>query len=82
MRKRALKIETENGEAYMYRKGKRVRVVHNVNEQKLILESCHSDPTCRHYGVTKTWNRIAESFYWKNMISDVRELVRLQSNYC
>ena len=52
VRKRALKIETKNGEAYMYRKGKRVRVVHNVNDQKLILDSYHSDPTCGHYGVT------------------------------
>ena len=46
-------------------------------EQKQILRACHSDPTSGHYGVTKTWKKVAEQFYWKGLINDVRQMVIL-----
>ena len=45
-------------------------------EQRRILESCHSDPTSGHFGITKTSKRIAERFYWRGMYSDAKDLVR------
>ena len=66
--KRAAKLETE---VFLLRKGKRIKVVQTEKAQKQILQACHSDPTSGHYGVTKTWNRVAEQFYWKRMINDV-----------
>ena len=77
VRKRAAKLETEKGEVLLLRKGKRIKVVQTEKEQEQILQACHSDPTSGHYGVTKTWNRVAERFYWKGMINDVRQMVSL-----
>ena len=45
------------------------------DEQRRVLKGWHSEPTSGHFGVTKTYKRIAERFYWKSMITDVRQLV-------
>ena len=37
-----------------------------------ILKACHSEATCRY---TKMHKWIAERFYWKGMVADVRKLV-------
>ena len=42
-----------------------VKVVTSVEERRRILRSCHSDPTSGHFGVTKTFRRVAERFYWR-----------------
>ena len=47
----------------------------SVEDQKRILYFCHSDPTSRHFGVTKTWRRLAERFYWKGMYQDAKTVV-------
>ena len=39
-------------------------------EQMIILKSCHSDATSGHFGLTETWRRVAERFYWKGMVAD------------
>ena len=36
----------------------------------MIFKSCHSDARSGHYGVIKTWRRVAERFYWKGMVAD------------
>ena len=77
VRKRAAKLETEKGEVFLLSKGMRIKVVQTEKEQKQILQACHSDPTSGYYGVTETWNRVAEWFNWKGMISDVRQMVSL-----
>ena len=75
VRKRAATLTAEQGEVFVQRKGRRVKVVTSVEEQRFILKACHSDPTSSHFGVTKTWQRVSERFYWKGLASDVRELV-------
>ena len=59
----------------MKRGGSKVKVVAPSEERRRILKACHSEPTSGHLGVTKMYKRIAEQFYWKGMIADVRELV-------
>ena len=59
----------------MKRGGSKVKVVAPSEERKRILKACHSEPSSGHFGVTKTYKRIAERFYWKGMIADVRVLV-------
>ena len=54
-----------------------VKLITSVEDQKRILQSCHSDSTSGHFGVTKTRRRLAERFYWKGMYQDVKKLVRL-----
>ena len=77
VRKRAAKLATEKGEVFLLKKERRVKVVQTEREQKQILQACHSDPTSGHYGVSKTWNKVAERFYWKGMINDIGEMVSL-----
>ena len=50
-------------------------MISSVREQQRILKACHLDATSGHFGVTKTHKRIAERFYWKGMVADVRKLV-------
>ena len=42
-----------------------VQVIQSSDEQKRIMEMCHSDPTSGHFGVKKTFNQVREMFYWK-----------------
>ena len=53
-----------------------VHIVQSREEQKQILDMCHSEPTSGHFGVKKTFNRVRERFYWKGMFKDAEELVR------
>ena len=50
-------------------------MVTSVDDRKRILRSCHSDPTSGHFGITKTWRRLAERFYWRGMYQDAKNLV-------
>ena len=67
VRKHAATLELDKGEILLKRKGRRVKVVVYVREQQRILQSCHSDPMSGHFGMTKTWKRVAERFYWRGM---------------
>ena len=75
VRKRAATLVVDKGEVYLKRKGRQVKVVTSVDDQRRILESCHSEPTSGHFSTTKTWRRIAERFYWRGMSKQVKELV-------
>ena len=77
VRKRAATLLVDKGEVYIQRKGRKVKVISSAKEQRRILQACHSDATSGHFGVTKTHRRVAERFYWKGIVSDVRELVSL-----
>ena len=44
-------------------------------DHKRILRSCHFTPTSGHFGITKTWRRISERFYWKGLYQDVVSMV-------
>ena len=65
----------ESGEVYLQRKGRKVKVIQSRKDQLLIMKACHSEPTSGHFGLTKTWRRVAERFYWKGMVVDVHNLV-------
>ena len=75
VRKRASTLILESGEVYLQRKDRRVKVIQSRKDQLLIIKACHSEPTSGHFGVTKTWRRVAEQFYWKGMVADVHEHV-------
>ena len=71
VKKRASTLEVDKGEVFVKRKGRRVKVVTASEEQHRILESCHSDPSSDRFGTTKTWRRVAERFYWREMSKQV-----------
>ncbi len=73
--RKAATLAAEKSKVYLQRQHRRVKVVTTKEEQKRILHACHCDPTSGHFGVTKTWRRVAERFYWRGMCEDVRELV-------
>ena len=56
-------------------------MVTSIDDQRRILQSCHSDPTSGHYGCTKTWRRVAERFYWKGLCNDAKDLVSILPVY-
>ena len=64
----------------MQRKQRKVKVVTSANKRERILKACHSEPTSGHFGLTKTWKRIAERFYWKGIVSNVRQLVSIMKS--
>ena len=65
----------------MQRKKGRVKVVTSVEEQGRILRACHSDATSGHFGSTKTWRRVAETCYWREMANQVKEMVHFFFKY-
>ena len=75
VRRKAGTLITEKGEVFIQRQQRRVKVVTSKAEQARILRACHAEPTSGHFGVTKTWRRVAERFYWQGMSLDVKALV-------
>ena len=63
IRRRAATLTIENGEVFVERRGRKVKVITTVADQNRILRSCHSDPTSGHFGETKTWKRVSERFF-------------------
>ena len=41
-----------------------------------VVQACHVDVTSGHFGVTKTVARIEETFMWKNILRNVKRMVR------
>ena len=80
IRKRAATVSCDKGEVFVQRKQRKVKVVTSANEHERILKACHSKPTSGHFRLTKTWKRIAERFYWKGIVSDVRQLVSIMKS--
>ena len=74
VRRRALTIEVDNGEVYVQKQKKRVKVIASREEQVRILNSCHSDATSGHLGIRKTRRKIAERHYWKGLSYEVKNL--------
>ena len=76
-KKRAIKkcAATDKEEVFLNPGAKTVKVISAIEEQKRVLIASHSDSTSGHFGVTKTYKRIAERFYWKGMVIDVRKFI-------
>ena len=81
VRNRASTLTVDKGEVLLKRKGGQVKVVTAVEDQRRILELCHSDPTSGHFGTTKMWRRVPERFYWRGMSKQVKELVGIESHF-
>ena len=75
IRKRANSLQVQNGEVFILKKGKWLRVVTSPAGQMMILKPSHSDPTSGRFGVTRTWRRVAERFELKGIVADVNEIV-------
>ena len=50
-------------------------MVTGSENRKRILRSCHFEASSGHFGVTKTWHRISERYYWKGLYQDVVDMV-------
>src|SRR5437588_6061401 len=55
---------------------KRLRIPHNDEIKREILESEHDHPTAGHFGQKKTLEIISRNFYWPNMEETINEYVR------
>ena len=75
IRKRANSLQVQNGEVFILKKGKWLRVVTSPAGQMMISKPCHSDPNSGRFGVTRTWRRVAERFELKGIVADVNEIV-------
>src|SRR5437588_6570513 len=55
---------------------KRLRIPHNEEIKREILESEHDHPTAGHFGQKKTLEIVSRNFYWPNMEETINEYVR------
>ena len=46
-----------------------------VNDRYRIIKECHESAIRGHKRITKTYDRLAHEYYWRNMQSDVRQFV-------
>ncbi len=58
--RKAATLTVQKGKVYLQSQQRRVKVITTKEEQKRILHACHCNPTSGHFGVTKTWRRVAE----------------------
>lgn len=50
----------------------------DIERRKFIIEESHSSVVGGHKGVTKTYNRIRQNFYWDNLKQDIQNYI----NHC
>ena len=43
--------------------------------QQDVLEMCHNVPMSGHLGIKKTYSKIKERFWWKNMLNDIKQWI-------
>jgi hypothetical protein len=43
--------------------------------KSIVLSELHATPTTRHYGFTKTYDRVKHSFFWDGMKQDIHNFV-------
>ena len=51
-----------------------------VEERDKVFEQEHSSPQAGHKGVTKTWNRMRQKYFYENMKEDVRKRIQFCLN--
>ena len=68
VRRKASTLVIDKGEVFVRHHQRKVKVVVEKEEQARILRACHAEPTSGHFGVTKTWRRVAERFYWHHSV--------------
>lgn len=51
-------------------------VIPPEEERSHIIEECHQSTTAGHKGVTKTFHRIRQNYYWNNIKAQVQEFIR------
>ena len=64
VRKRAALLTVDKGKVSFNIGKTKVKVIISLEEQRRVLKACHSEPTSSHFGVTKTYKRMAESAYF------------------
>ncbi|KAL7290437.1 hypothetical protein TKK_0016125 [Trichogramma kaykai] len=45
-------------------------------QRTMVLRECHDEPTAAHLGREKTYDRLAERYFWPKMYTDVADYVR------
>src|SRR5438046_852259 len=61
---------TKNGLLYL---GDRLWIPQEGQLQ--ILQECHDTPLSGHFGFDKTYNSIAQHFYWPKMTADIKKFI-------
>ena len=66
VRRRGATLIADNGEVYIKRKGRKVKVVTFVADKQQILRSCHTDPTSGHFvrGGQNISRPVLQYFIW------------------
>lgn len=59
----------------LIRQGK-IWISPNSHFKQLLLREFHESLVGGHAGVTKTWHRLSENFFWDNMRQEVQTFVR------
>lgn len=72
----------ENGKLFRYMKNKNFlttefdwKEVAPAESRAAILSNNHSEPTCAHFGILKTYKRLALRYYWPRMHADVCDFI-------
>ncbi|CEP10414.1 hypothetical protein, partial, partial [Parasitella parasitica] len=53
----------------LFYKNKSICIPDNEDIKKIILEQFHDSPTAGHFGITKTYERVAREYYWPDLRS-------------
>jgi len=46
-----------------------------IEKRKNIIEEAHTSAIGGHKGITKTYNRIRQNFYWENIKADIQNYI-------
>jgi hypothetical protein len=57
----------------------RQRIVIPESMKTTIFKLCHDDMSGGHLGIKKTWPKIRDRYYWKNMYSDTEKWIKVST---
>ncbi|CAB0041169.1 unnamed protein product [Trichogramma brassicae] len=55
---------------------RKMKLVVQREQRPVVLRECHDEPTAAHLGREKTYDRLAERYFWPKMYTDVADYVR------
>ena len=74
VRRKAKDIVYRSGKFFIRRKGNLVEVVRSLQEKERIFSEYHQ--AADHSGWRRTWEQIAEKYYWRDCSGDVKKWVK------
>uniref|UniRef100_A0A8C1R0T5 Gypsy retrotransposon integrase-like protein 1 n=1 Tax=Cyprinus carpio TaxID=7962 RepID=A0A8C1R0T5_CYPCA len=82
VRRASKKFKVQDGHLFLSDKGSNRLVIMDEKQKERVLQECHDNPgTGGHQGRARTYDKIAQSYYWLGIMEDIKQWVRCMDSH-